>query len=379
VVGLCARSYFRSLGLGLALWLTTARSALDSQHCCVVFERPERPPAPETPAYLMRIRGTLAHRPCILTEPPPSILSTRPLLVAAMTRCPLPLQGNYKRELRSYPPGIFFPSHLPLMTIMEEMLPGTPHLLHDRHRHINGLTLTCTAAQLPNIFLRSITSPISQQDLDELQAMRIAAGLYYDRIPRWIQEMQQGTRQIFFVYLSNPLPYAIGQQHLLVSQQPSAAPTIAYPVSASNFSQNSAPVPTTHPPQIAQLPSTLQQAPPAAVGMVCLLLYNAEDPSLASFSNSGRVEITSLFVFSAYRALGVALATLRAMEQRVAQMGALYVTLTTPAIDRSIQRYLNMGYREYKARAVVYSQAEVQSAGLGLEYTTGAFLEKRVS
>lgn len=234
-------------------------------------------------------------------------------------------------------------------------------------------------AQLPNIFLRSITSPISQRDVDELQAMRIAAGTYYDRIPRWIQEVQQGTRQMFFVYLSNPLPYAVGQQHLLLSQQPHAAPTIAYPVSPPSFNQTTTPHSTTHLAQTAQFPLTLLQTPPAAVGMVCLLLYNPDDPSLASFSNSGRVEITSLFVFSAYRPLGVALAVLRAMEQRAAQMGALYVTLTTPAIDRSLLRYFNLGYLEYKSRAVVYTQAEVQSAGLGPEYTTGAFLEKRVS
>lgn len=265
------------------------------------------------------------------------------------------------------------------MTVMEEMLPGRSDLLHDPHERIEVLTLVRIAAQLPNIFLRSITFPISQQDIDELQAMRIAAGLYYDRIPRWLQEVQQGTRQMFFVYLSNPLPYAVGGQHILVSQQPSAVPTIAYPVSAPSFNQNSTPVSAAHAPQTAHLPLTLLQGPPAAVGMVCLLLHNPEDPSLASFSNSGRVEITSLFVYSAYRPLGVALAVLRAMEQRAAQMGALYVTLTTPAIDRSLLRYLNMGYREYKGRAVVYSQAEVQSAGLGPEYTTGAFLEKRVS
>jgi ribosomal protein S18 acetylase RimI-like enzyme len=267
------------------------------------------------------------------------------------------------------------------MTVMEEMLPGTSDLLHDRHGHINVLTLVRTAAQLPNIFLRSIASPISQQDIDELQAMRIAAGLYYDRIPRWIQEVQQGSRHMFFVYLSNPLPYAVGQQQFLISQQQQAptVPTIAYPVSAPTFNPNPSSASMAHPFQTAQLPLTLLQAPPAAVGMVCLLLHNPEDPSLASFSNSGRVEITSLFVFPAYRPLGVALAVLRAMEQRAAQMGALYVTLTTPAIDRSLLRYLNLGYQEYKQRAVVYSQAEVQSAGLGPEYTTGAFLEKRVS
>jgi len=210
--------------------------------------------------------------------------------------------------------------------------------------------------------------------------MRIAAGLYYDRIPRWIHEVQQGTRQMFFVYLSNPLPYALGQQQFLISQQqhPHAVPTIAYPVSAPNFNQSSS-ISMAHLPQMAQSPLTLLQAPPAAVGMVCLSLLNPEDPSLASFSNSGRVEITSLFVFPTYRPLGVALAVLRAMEQRAAQMGALYVTLTTPAIDRSLLRFINLGYQEYKQRAVVYSQAEVQSAGLGLEYTTGAFLEKRVS
>jgi ribosomal protein S18 acetylase RimI-like enzyme len=207
--------------------------------------------------------------------------------------------------------------------------------------------------------------------------MRIAAGLYYDRIPRWIQEMQQGTRQMFFIYLSNPLPYAVTQQPLLASQQPPAVPTISYPVSASGFNPNS-PLSTTSP-QAAQLHLTLLQAPPAAVGMVCLLLHNSEDPSLASFSTSGRVEITSLFIYSAYRPLGVALAVLRAMEQRAAQIGALYVTLTTPAIDRSLQRYFTMGYREYKPRAVAYSQTEVQGAGLGPEYATGAFLEKRVS
>jgi ribosomal protein S18 acetylase RimI-like enzyme len=209
--------------------------------------------------------------------------------------------------------------------------------------------------------------------------MRIAAGIYYDRIPRWIQEVQQGTRQMFFVYLSNPLPYALGQQHRLISQQPSAAPTIAYPVFTPGFNQNPTSVSTTHQLQAAPLPLILLQAPPAAVGMVCLLLHNPDDASLASFSNSGRVEITSLFVYSAYRPLGVALAVLRAMEQRAAQMGALYVTLTTPAIDRSLQRYLSMGYSEYKPRAVVYSLTEVQSAGLGPEYATGAFMEKRVS
>ena len=265
------------------------------------------------------------------------------------------------------------------MTVMEEMLPGTS-VLHDFHRRIDVLIMVRTAAQLPSIFLRPITSPISQQDVDELQGMRIAAGLYYDRIPRWIQEVQQGSRQMFFVYLSNPLPYAVGQPQFFMSQQqqPPAVPTIAYPVSTPTSNQDSTSISMAYPSQSAQSPLTLLQGPPAAVGMVCLLLNNPDDTSLASFSNSGRVEITSLFVFPAYRPLGVALAVLRAMEQRATQMGALYVTLTTPAIDRSLARYLNLGYREYKQRAVVYSQAEVQSAGLGLEYTTGAFLEKRV-
>ena len=112
------------------------------------------------------------------------------------------------------------------------------------------------------------------------------------------------------------------------------------------------------------------------IGMVCLSLSNQMDPSLASFSQTGRCEICSLFVYSAYRHLGVGAAAMANMESRARMMGALAVTLNTPAVDRLLRRYGTMGYREYKTRSRMYSTAEVRGAGLPAEYEVAAFLEK---
>lgn len=154
--------------------------------------------------------------------------------------------------------------------------------------------------------------------------------------------------------------------------------------------------------------------------MVCLLTSNPSDPSLAS-PHTRRFELTSLWIYPAYRSNGVGTSIIKQMEYEAAQRGAEYVTFNTsagygaPPTPSSAQNspthpsnYLissnthnpqplngqsantnnaalatlrtfeRIGYNEYKPREHRYSINDVVNAGLPIESTLAAFFEKYV-
>lgn len=170
----------------------------------------------------------------------------------------------------------------------------------------------------PDLYYRPISCPPSQAELATLAQLRTAAGWYLDRVSQWELEVATRRRYIWFIHLINPLAMVMGM---------------------------------------------MENTP--AIGMISLLLENPMDPSLASFTTTSRVEITSLFVLASYRHLGVGIAAMQEMESRAKSFGARkqlvgialdtssrsyaeWVTLNTPAIERSLTIFGNLGYREYK-------------------------------
>ena len=177
----------------------------------------------------------------------------------------------------------------------------------------------------PALFYRSVPAPFSGQDLAHLTQMRTSCGLYADRIPRWSQEVAQNQRRMYTIYLSDPL------------YTPNAVP----------------------------------------IGMIGLLLHNTDDLTLASFSVTGRVEVSSLFVYQAYRHLGVGMAAMMEMERRAREIGALFITLNTMATPKNIQIYSQLGYREFKPRlASGYSAQDVLGSGVATVESAACFFEK---
>jgi GNAT superfamily N-acetyltransferase len=209
--------------------------------------------------------------------------------------------------------------------------------------------------------------------------MRIASGWYYERIPSWLNEIASGQRLMWFIYLSDPMSQVLATAagSAYTYNQVSQSPHQQFTDSGSSSSSSSASRSAALYSATASTSSCPEARPP--VGMVCLSLNNAQDPSLASFSLSGRCEICSLFVYAAYRSLGVGAAAMRNMEERARMIGAIFVTLNTPAIERPLRKYLSMGYREYKPRSRAYSSGDVRDAGLPEDYETAAFLEKSLT
>jgi ribosomal protein S18 acetylase RimI-like enzyme len=112
--------------------------------------------------------------------------------------------------------------------------------------------------------------------------------------------------------------------------------------------------------------------------MVCLLKANPQDATLASI-DAHRYELTSLWIYPAYRPLGVGSSIIAEMEKQAALRGASFVTFNTTAGSSSTLRtFQRIGYREYKAREHRYSVSDVLNAGLPIESTLAAFFEKRV-
>lgn len=121
----------------------------------------------------------------------------------------------------------------------------------------------------------------------------------------------------------------------------------------------------------------LSNSPP--IGMISLYLENPYDSTLANFSQTGRVEITSLFIYAAYRHLGIGVAAIQEMESRAAAIGATHTTFNTMAVERHLRVFKEqLGYREYKAREVAYPAAEIVGAALPQDYQVAAFLEKQL-
>jgi len=180
------------------------------------------------------------------------------------------------------------------------------------------LNVSLKVSMPPDLYYRPISCPPSQTELATLAQLRTAAGWYLDRISQWELEVATRRRYIWFIHFTNPLAVLMG---------------------------------------------TMESTP--AIGMISLLLENPMDPSLASYSTTSRVEITSLFVLASYRHLGVGIVALQEMERRARSFGARkqlvdialdtnlcnsagWVTLNTPATERSLTMFANLGYREYK-------------------------------
>jgi ribosomal protein S18 acetylase RimI-like enzyme len=268
--------------------------------------------------------------------------------------------------------------------VMEEMVQGnrrSPSTKMSLAPLINDLI---PVANPPSLYYRPIIAPISPNDIELLRAMRVASGWYYERIPAWINEIATGQRLMWFIYLSDPLsdpmpPVLATAAESAHSYQSPSSPYGHYINSASGSASSSGSSAAALHSATASTSavSTGEVHPP--VGMVCISLSNPQDPSLASFSLTGRCEICSLFVYAAYRPLGVGAAAMQNMEERARMMGAIFVTLNTPAIERPLRKYMSMGYREYKPRGRVYSSADVRNAGLPEDYETAAFLEKSLT
>lgn len=170
--------------------------------------------------------------------------------------------------------------------------------------------------------------------------MRISSGFYVEKIPKWGQDILRDRRRIFFIYLSDP-----------------NAASAPYAYLAPGYPQT--------------------QAPPVPIGMVALSLYNEDDPSLASFTLTGRVEITSLFVYQAYRHLGVGASAFMEMERKAREIGASAITMNTLATKQNLHRYSKLGYREFKPRSnQAYSQQDVLGTGVPASDAFACFMEK---
>ena len=189
------------------------------------------------------------------------------------------------------------------------------------------LTSYVSVPSPPPLYYRSVPAPFSGNDLSTLQAMRTSCGLYADRIPRWSQEVALNQRRMYFIYLTDPF----------------------------------------------------SGVPALPIGMISLNFYNTDDPSLANYAVTGRVEVSSLFVYQAYRHLGVGLSAMIEMERRAAQVGASHITLNMMATQKNLQLYSRLGYREFKQRcSSAYSSQDILGSGVATAESAACFMEKRL-
>lgn len=220
----------------------------------------------------------------------------------------------------------------------------------------------------PTLYYRELTYPFGEEDLSTLRQMRLASGTYYDRIPTWLQEIESGHRLMWFVYLSMP------QQLSPSSRAAAPSPSPVSPASLS-FILNTPPM------EHGELAGTewdFSPPPTPPVAMVCLLKSNPQDISLASI-DANRYELTSLWIYPAYRSLGIGLSVITEMERQAALRGASFVTFnTTAGASSTLRTFQRLVYREYKPREHRYSPSDVLNAGLPIESTLAAFFEKRV-
>lgn len=190
--------------------------------------------------------------------------------------------------------------------------------------------ITSATGMCPTLYYRPLSVPPTTADIRTLQDMRVACGWYLDRVPRWIDEVATNKRFLWFIHFG-----------------------VIHPTTGNLVGQS------------------------PAIGMISLYLDNPEDPSLASYSLTSRVEITSLFVYASYRHLGIGMAAIKEMERRAQTFGASHTTFNTMAVERHLRVFKEeLGYREYKARTATYSVSDVIGAGFPPNYHIAAFLEK---
>ena len=216
--------------------------------------------------------------------------------------------------------------------------------------------------------------PFGEEDLSTLRQMRLASGTYYDRIPTWLEEIKGGHRLMWFIYLSMPHQGANISPSRGIAGVGLAAAASPSPISPGSLSF----ILNTPPTRASDLVPEWDAPQTPPVAMVCLLKTNPHDASLASI-DAHRYELTSLWIYPAYRSLGIGLSVITEMERQAALRGASFVTFnTTAGASSTLKTFQRIGYREYKPREHRYSVSDVLNAGLPIESTLAAFFEKRV-
>jgi GNAT superfamily N-acetyltransferase len=190
------------------------------------------------------------------------------------------------------------------------------------HRSLLIYVAVTTAIQSqPQVVLREILSSPPERDMEELRAMRIACGWHVEEIPNWLRQVETGTRLLFFVY-----------------------------------------------------PGSSAEGKPA--GMISLDLLSEKDLSMADFRNTGRVEISSLFVYKEYRRTGMGAAAFTKLEDKAREMGAKVAVVNTMLKGPNLQRYEKIGYKQYKEPKKVYVVGDLLRLGLTEDHAYAAYLEK---
>ena len=215
---------------------------------------------------------------------------------------------------------------------------------------------------------RQLHWPVAESDLAVLRAMRVASGTSLDLLEStWLPELQANTRLLFLVHLCDRSRNPVSPLHPM---SPTRFTHITNKTSAIRDTAKT----NSHWSTFEE-----QLGPPIAV--VSLYLENPLEPTLASFSATKRVEITSLWVYSAYRYLGIASAVIAQMEKRAAALGALYTTCNMPVLTEGrLKALAALGYKEFRPREHRYRRSAALSAGLPADAATmAAFFEKRLT
>ena len=217
---------------------------------------------------------------------------------------------------------------------------------------------------------RQLHSPVEESDLSVLRAMQVASGTCPDLLEStWLLELQANTRLLFLVYLCN-------------ARQGQAPVSLLHPMSPTrptHATNKTSAVRDTA--QMDLYSSNPEEQLGSPIAMASLYLENPLEPTLAAFSTTKRVEITSLWVYSAYRHLGVANAVIAQMERRAAGLGALYTTCNSPVLTEGrLKALAALGYKEFRPREPRYRRSAALSAGLPADAATvAAFFEKELT
>jgi ribosomal protein S18 acetylase RimI-like enzyme len=218
------------------------------------------------------------------------------------------------------------------------------------------------------LHFRQLHWPVSENDLGVLHAMRVASGTCLDLLEStWLPELQARTRLLFLVYLCDTAQTPVSPLH------PMSPATLTHTMDKTSAIRDTARM-DSHCANFEE-----QLGPPIA--MASLYLENPLEPTLASFSTTKRAEITSLWVYSAYRHLGIAGAVIAQMERRAAALGALYTTCNMPVLTEGrLKALAALGYKEFRPREHRYRRLVALSAGLPADAATvAAFFEKKLT
>jgi len=215
---------------------------------------------------------------------------------------------------------------------------------------------------------RQLHWPVVESDLSVLRAMRVASGTSPDLLEStWLPELQANTRLLFLIYLCD------------VGQTPVSPLRPMSPASLTHITNKTSAVRGTA--KMDSHCSNFEDRLGPPIAMASLYLENPLEPTLASFSTAKRVEITSLWVYSAYRHLGIASAVMAQMEKRAAALGALYTTCNMPVLTEGrLKALAALGYKEFRPREHRYRRSVALGAGLPADAATvAAFFEKKLT